>query len=350
MPIISIHGVGARINTPEYDSAFKLKKKLCNTFLKPNLPVVYQNCGELEHCYWGDFGAKFRWNTVGLPQATDEHLGSEKLSRDEENELLSDPLLMLDALIAANAMHDDVGNYAPVLSQLIEKSPDIALKELIDESYDTPVSLTETLGGTSSIRSMLDGAWIRITGAPTSLVMGLIRPNLHKKAIGFMGDVLAMMGHPTNRDNAIGKIRDDISNAQNKAQAEKTIVIAHSMGGILVADMLLRYGAPKIDLLITVASQIAPIAELGHFSHNVINQLAISEGNKVGPKSKCELPSVDKWINVYAPADVLSFRAGDVFSNVEDFSFTTGANPLSAHSDYFHRASFYVRLAKRLKQ
>jgi hypothetical protein len=208
----------------------------------------------------------------------------------------------------------------------------------------------ETLGSSSSLRPKLEHAWNNLTGAPTKLAAGLLRPNLHKKAICFIGDVLAITGHKEARDGAIATIREGILKAQDRAKTEKTIVIAHSMGGILMADMLFRKDPPIIDLLVTVGSQIAPIAELGHFGHKAVNDLMASPEGTVGPGSKATLPSVTRWINAYAEADFLGFRAEDVFSNAEEFSFVTGANPLSAHSDYFLRASFYARLARRITQ
>jgi hypothetical protein len=45
---------------------------------------------------------------------------------------------------------------------------------------------------------------------------------------------------------------------------------------------------------------------------------------------------------------VLSFAAGDIFHDMEDYVYSTGQGLVAAHSSYFSKPSFYKRLAERI--
>ena len=124
MPTIFVHGVSVRDTAPDYVDGCNLRSRLYSTFFRPNLLPEFQNCGELQHIYWGNHGAKFRWNMVGLPKASDEHLGSKAFSNPQEQEILQqDQLLMLDAMIAAQEPTGDLNLFRSLVSQLVEGAP-----------------------------------------------------------------------------------------------------------------------------------------------------------------------------------------------------------------------------------
>ena len=60
--------------------------------------------------------------------------------------------------------------------------------------------------------------------------------------------------------------------------------------------------------------------------------------------------NIKHWINVFDKQDILSFVAANVFADVEDFEYSTGASALGAHTSYFKRPSFHKRLNERLRE
>ena len=122
---------------------------------------------------------------------------------------------------------------------------------------------------------------------------------------------------------------------------EKLIVVAHSMGGNIVYDILSHFDPSiKIDALITVGSQVALFKELRLYAED--KSPKVDAG--VARKPDC----VGTWLNVFDPLDVLGFAASGVFKGVHDFAFSTQASALDAHSTYFLRPTFHERLRERL--
>lgn len=359
MAIFFIHGVNVRDTSPDYDEELKVRSELVAEYLALDEPDTVAIAKPIENIYWGNLGAKFQWDRVGLPLDSDESLGTGSPML-MENVAADDPLLILDAMVLMQQecrsdilpclvkkhLNDQPERYAGRL-------PNESIVETLMGDYcDSKVTAfgdLENLGVRDSIKTNLEIALLRLLASPTYLAMKLIRPSLHKKAIGFMGDILNIFGFSEAREAAIELIKTKLTSYQNSFIGEKTIVIAHSMGAILTADMLLRKDSPHIDIFVSVGSQIGPIVELGHLEISSNGPISNVKGLSGIGNSKATLPSVGQWINVYSKSDLLSFRAGDVFDNVDDFEYCTGPNPLSAHSDYFLRASFYAALAKRIK-
>jgi hypothetical protein len=143
---------------------------------------------------------------------------------------------------------------------------------------------------------------------------------------------------------------DLIKAAQSeRAEREPFVVVGHSLGGVLLYDILtdrtcldrLEAEAPgfKIDAWLTVGSQPGFFADLklyGDRPKDAAGRLA---------KPAC----VANWMNVYDFTDVLSFLSAPFFADVEDFGYDTAVDLLHAHSAYFKRPSFYKRLELRLK-
>jgi hypothetical protein len=65
------------------------------------------------------------------------------------------------------------------------------------------------------------------------------------------------------------------------------------------------------------------------------------------PAKKLPKPaSLHTWINVYDPADVLSFLAEPVFHGVEDLKMQDGAHLANSHNAYFGSRDFYEAVRK----
>jgi pimeloyl-ACP methyl ester carboxylesterase len=141
----------------------------------------------------------------------------------------------------------------------------------------------------------------------------------------------------------VTKALDDA--AARKANGDdKLVVVAHSMGGNIVYDILTHYRSDLVvDLLVTVGSQVAFFKEMGLYHEDA--------GQRPGPNpARVSKPAaVRAWLNVFDPMDVLAFAAGKVFEGVSDFAFSNQASPLDAHSLYFFRPGFHERLRARIE-
>jgi hypothetical protein len=106
---------------------------------------------------------------------------------------------------------------------------------------------------------------------------------------------------------------------------------------------MLREPAPelnselKIDLLVTVGSQPGLFGEMDLLGPP-------TDGDAKAPHPA----SVTHWWNVFDPVDLLSFRCEPVFEGVTDFEFGSATGMVDAHTTYFKRPRFHVRLRKRL--
>jgi len=166
----------------------------------------------------------------------------------------------------------------------------------------------------------------------------------------FLGDAFIYLKRGGDGDDRFNKIRaaigSDLVDAAKKAGAgnEKLVVVGHSMGANILYDMLTdavlvqqlesQIGVNlKIDLFLTVGTQMGLLQELGLFG----------DGDGIRP-TPCRL-----WWHVYNRMDVLSFGARGVFTGVEQFHSNTNANIADAHNAYFTSPVFQRRLYKRLK-
>ncbi|WP_435643032.1 hypothetical protein ACR9VJ_11895 [Streptomyces sp. H49] len=128
-----------------------------------------------------------------------------------------------------------------------------------------------------------------------------------------------------------------------RANGDPLIVVAHSMGGNIVHDVLSCY-RPKvpIGLLVTVGTQVGLFEELKLFAKS---------DPAVPPPQVSKVPALEnvkRWINVVDVRDPLAFAAGPVFAGAEDLVFDSGA--LLPHGAYLTSPNFHRRLARRVRE
>ena len=182
--------------------------------------------------------------------------------------------------------------------------------------------------------------------ATSTFVLSTYREKLNKNLTRFLGDVFVYL---KNRDvnQAPGPIVDDvlsaIRGAPRSSPDEPLIVLTHSMGGNIFYDILTSYEPDlRVAAWISVASQVGQFEEMKLFK--------TSDRNLRGPAKVASIaPRLGYWLNVYDPADMLSFKAAPIFADVKDEEFHTGDTALKAHGAYFKRASFYHMLRERLE-
>ncbi|WP_055627728.1 hypothetical protein [Streptomyces hirsutus] len=163
-----------------------------------------------------------------------------------------------------------------------------------------------------------------------------------------LGDV---MGYFAERGTleAPGRIVERIAHSLDEAardaalRGEPLVVLAHSMGGNIVHDMLSHFRPDvRVDLLVTVGTQVGLFEELKLF--------ASSDRKVPNPRRPkvAALPNVGRWLNVLDRSDPLAFAAAPVFVGAEDLVFNTGA--WWAHGGYLTSCDFHARLARRVGQ
>ncbi|TYL51160.1 alpha/beta fold hydrolase [Agromyces mariniharenae] len=100
------------------------------------------------------------------------------------------------------------------------------------------------------------------------------------------------------------------------------ILLAHSLGGIMCADLLVRKQVDNVDLLITVGSQAPFLYEIGALP-------------SLEPPDS--LPDhFPRWLNVYDRRDLLSYVGAEVFpERVSDLEVDNGQPFPYSHSAYW---------------
>lgn len=143
--------------------------------------------------------------------------------------------------------------------------------------------------------------------------------------------------------NFIGHVVGDILRYQARGQTlrqliKQTIedtpgdavtVIAYGFGCMPCFDLLVQEEINRVDQLITVASQVPFLFELGAL---------------VSLESQEALPGhfPQRWLNVYAPNDVLAFSAAQVFPDVAtDHQIDNGQPFPQTHSAYLTNPEFW---------
>lgn len=179
-----------------------------------------------------------------------------------------------------------------------------------------------------------------------------LRTPAHRAGAIFLGDVVVYLNKRGTRETP-GEIVTVVADAMARGQAAvkstadpKLVVVAHSMGGNIVYDVLTHFRPElRVDVLVTVGSQVAFLEELGQFRSSPEEPPADPSTDRL-PRPK----NVTRWINVFDLNDVLGFAAGRVYDGVEDFAYSTGEGAVKAHGAYFSLPSFHDRLRERLRE
>lgn len=215
---------------------------------------------------------------------------------------------------------------------------------------DTRVSAAgwETFGAGGGVpraaRSVLGRLNSCAAGVVTRGGAAMVRGWPTRKVALLLGDV---MGYFAQRDAADGSaivavVSEALEEAAGYARehGEPLVVVAHSMGGNIVHDVLSHFRPDlQVDLLVTAGTQVGLFEELKLFRASD-RSLTAASGGKVPA-----LPNVVRWINVVDPADPLAFAAAPVFAGAEDLHFGTRA--WWAHGGYVTSPYFHHRVALR---
>ena len=198
-----------------------------------------------------------------------------------------------------------------------------------------------------------------ISNAASDALLRIVRRPLTEQVAFILGDIFVYLrgrergGAPGAASRIFAPIITDLAKAARlRSPADPLILIGHSLGGVILYDLLSDRSAVVkietdsgsdliIDAWITVGSQSGLFADMGLY------------GTVPGTAANGSLPrpeSVRAWLNIYDYTDVLSFRCEKIFNDVEDLEFDNVIGLFSAHTSYFQRPSFYQRLRARLNK
>ncbi len=384
MPLVFVHGVATRMN-----DAYRAEVVQRDALFKK---LVMGDDALVINPYWGDGGAKFDPDMPWLPsasgneaygagasamtslnlgrlsqrdgaQAVDLAIGA--MLQKDLDEAVQKRMPALAARKASIGLALAAGDY---LRRVAPGDEPVGIPALAsDDNFQFAAALESELSvdeGTETFGAVGDaimsgrgqcGGWI--ANGASDIALSSKREDASRMMTFFLGDVFVYLrGRDIQGAEGVGErlfapIVDSLVSAwtAKKESGGPLVVVGHSLGGVLLYDLLtddavlktLRDRAPgfEIDLLATVGSQAGFFAGMKLFK------------GKSGSGGKLAKPGVAKsWHNVFDYTDVFSFLAKPLFHDVADYSYDTVVDLVAAHTTYFKRPSFYQRLKARLPQ
>ncbi|MCJ2877530.1 hypothetical protein JUM41_25130 [Rhizobium pusense] len=368
--IVFVHGVANRRSDEGFDANVAARDRRFQQMAFPSEEFKIRNP------YWGEFGANPQWKLASVPKFTTAYqaLSVGGASAANNNTILdaarSDfPAVVgaLSAVALAEAKLDQVEAeekfWAAAAGYAAHQANPAWLSGITTDTefYDRLRKEAEAGAAIQAlgIFDKVKAAAERLKGGASNLVNGPIaragREKITPSLAIFIGDVFRYLREAGPRQ----QIRECVSNdiiaaAKDQKPNERLILIGHSMGGIIlydllsdpdaVADMSNAIGRDlKVDLFLSVGSQIALFEEMKLYK--------VSSSDYSAAGKRVPLPAVvQAWWNAFDKMDVLSFVTEPVFDGSRDFSVDTVAGVRDAHGAYFLSAMFYTRLNVRLKE
>ncbi len=128
---------------------------------------------------------------------------------------------------------------------------------------------------------------------------------------------------------------------QIQAAQEPVVLLAHSLGGIMSVDLLIKENLPQVKLLITAGSQSPYFYEI-----NALQSLPFENVSK-NERLPAHFPA---WLNVYDRRDFLSYIGAGVFgSKVTDFEVNNRQAFPYSHSAYWSNSEMWDEIIKRIQ-
>lgn len=174
--------------------------------------------------------------------------------------------------------------------------------------------------------------WLRNKVKET--VAGVATSQLRSRRDSLTGGALPKVGdiffHLRRGDVLLDYIEDRL-----RGWPEPIVAVGHSLGGVLLVDLLNKPGAPKVDALVTVGSQAALF-------------YAVDALGTLRPRTNPPAAPFVPWLNIYDRNDFLSYVAADVFgpaSGIRDVEVKSGVPFPDAHNAYWELDRTYELIA-----
>ena len=205
--------------------------------------------------------------------------------------------------------------------------PEIARNPSVRAEFEARLREAIAPGGPKGVV----GDWFR--DRALELATALMKPRraqIMDLSTRFFGDIFLNLRHG---DDIRQMIRDTINQA-----SPPVLVMAHSLGGDIMFDLLTRADPPKVAMLVTVGSQV-PFFYAMDGLHSIQPDYDNGKPKGASTKQAFEFP----WINVYNVNDLLSFRASGVFQwpNLTEFHLESKVPFPMSHGTYFSDSKFY---------
>lgn len=400
MPLVFVHGVNTRADAA-YEKDNKTRDALFRQFALRAVKADPARATVLNP-YWGDLGVRFYWEHASLPGKGTESFANEEneaaglLTREAlggqtpqantallqvARQSLSKAVDLLWVTSAKTVMDEksatDLAELAERTAAYLKSRPDLGWlnKVQTDEEFvseltlqvDTWVQSAPAAAGVDAglVSFGLEDLWRdireagnRITasiGATTSrAVIDLVRPSLNEGVSRFLGDAFTYLDKRGTKEAPgpiVQRVMGDLALAQQKTSPAdpRLIVVAHSMGGNVMYDILthfLPHAHPDlvVDAFVTVGSQVGLFEEMKLFRQSDLNFPTNPMTDRAAQPA-----NVLHWLNVFDENDLFAFATEKIFDGVSDFSYVTGQGLIGAHTGYFSMPSFHRRLAERLE-
>lgn len=366
--LVFVHGVATR-SGDGYEQAVKNRDKLFREILFEGFQV------EIRSPQWGDlvppvnpevFKTDSGVNTFNLSIDTQSMGGGLNGGGAHLNDLSLASVAGTNSSIALDAIFAELVETVDRSGKALDAANIAAFRKATQAIYENKTD--ELLGGAatdaeiafnldqdqdntygigSQIKDAIEAVTDRLRNTVSTVGFGAVRDSLSPAVALFLGDVFTYLKEGTLRSEIQAKVCADIKAAHeaSKVSEEPLVLIGHSLGGVILTDMLVspkKSGLPedlKVDALITVGSQPGLFQSFGLLAPLV-------PAGQLIPRPK----SVHSWYNVFDPIDPLAFRANPIFSDVLDKSFDSITGLASAHTTYFKRPQFYARCRNRLQE
>lgn len=185
-----------------------------------------------------------------------------------------------------------------------------------------------------------------VVGDLSQPLVSAVRPSLSALLGRFFGDIFVYL----KQREELGEQGDilktvlaafDKANQSRKEGDSKLIIVAHSMGGNIMYDILTHYRpGVQCDLFVTVGAQVSLFEEIKLFK--------ASDPHLRKPSRVARPGNVVHWINVFDLTDIFGFTDKNIFDGVNNFQFDNDTLPVLSHSLYFVRPRFHERLRVRI--
>lgn len=204
---------------------------------------------------------------------------------------------------------------------------DAVLRDRTVEAVEHALGAPQVLGGSPG--------WLALVGQGlfTELVLRPRRVQFTRWSLAFLGDIFTYQARRATIQGAIVE----------RLGAKPTVLLAHSLGGVACADLLLTNEAVRsqVPLLITLGSQAGLLHEIG----------ALGELGEAGPEPTRLPEGFPPWLNLYDRSDMLSFRAAPLFGGtVRDVELNGGQPFPHAHNAYWRNNTVWSHIVTAIGQ
>ncbi|MFG2277744.1 hypothetical protein ACGFNQ_03525 [Streptomyces asoensis] len=350
--VVFVHGTGVR------EDSYRTTLETVRSAMTGMRPGV-----EVRGCFWGrEAGAGLALDGVSIPGYTESGGGRKEdadvavwgvLYRDPGYELR---LLSLCPAVTsgmgrgqspAQKLFDQLSAYVPApevraafAERSLSRSLDVAVRTVAESPELRDAASTADEGGyehrhafaravvAATLAEAVERGADSVDGIERDALLSLVSADLHTQGRTLAGTVakaaatpalLALSWHARRRRGALNDdlfqpavgdilryqarghlLRRLIKRTVEHAPGDAVTVIAHSLGGVACVDLMVQEEIERVDQLITVGSQAPFFYEVG--------ALISLEHPQVPP---AHFPK--RWLNLYDPRDLLSFRASPVF-------------------------------------